>query len=69
MVQGMKYNEACEKAGYDFREKTDKLVEKKGVLLSVIPAEKQTKVPVVNRTISQFRKVYNAWFGICAQVK
>lgn len=60
MVQGMKYNEACEKAGYDFREKTDKLVEKKGVLLSVIPAEKQTKVPVVNRTISQFRKVYNA---------
>lgn len=29
MVQGMKYNEACEKAGYDFREKTDKLVEKK----------------------------------------
>lgn len=28
--------------------------------MSVIPAEKQTKVPVVNRTISQFRKVYNA---------
>lgn len=71
MEQGMKYNEACEKAGYDFRENTDKLVEKRGILLSVIPAEKQTKVPVVNRTISQFRKVYNAMvrqFGVPDQI-
>ncbi len=71
MKQGMKYNEACEKAGYDFRKSADKLVEKKGILLSVIPAEKQTKVPVVNRTVAQFRKVYNAMvrqFGVPDQI-
>ena len=60
MAQGLKYNEACEKAGYDFKDNVNKLVEKRGVLLDVIPTEKQTKIPVVNRTIAQFRKVYNA---------
>ena len=60
MKQGLKYNEACEKAGYDFKENNDKLVEKRSVLLEVIPVEKQTKIPVVNRTVAQFRKVYNA---------
>lgn len=60
LSDGLKYHEACEKVGYDFREKSEKLVEEKGKLLPVIPPEKQTLVPVVNRTISQFRKVYNA---------
>lgn len=60
MAQGLKYNEACEKAGYDFKDNVNKLVEKRGVLLDVIPTEKQTKIPVVNRTVAQFRKVYNA---------
>ena len=60
MAQGLKYNEACEKAGYDFKDNVNKLVEKRGILLDVIPAEKQTKIPVVNRTVAQFRKVYNA---------
>lgn len=71
MEQGMKYNEACEKAGYDFRENVDKLVDKKGILLGVIPAEKQTKIPIVNRTVAQFRKVYNAMvrqFGVPDQI-
>lgn len=71
MERGMKYNEACERAGYDFRENADKLVEKSGTLLSVIPAEKQTKVPVVNRAVAQFRKVYNAMvrqFGVPDQI-
>ena len=60
MAQGLKYNEACEKASYDFKDNVNKLVEKRGVLLDVIPTEKQTKIPVVNRTVAQFRKVYNA---------
>lgn len=60
LKQGLKYNEACEKAGYDFKDNVNKLVEKRGVLLDVIPTEKQTKIPVVNRTVAQFRKVYNA---------
>ncbi len=71
MEKGMKYNEACDKVGYDFRENADKLVEVKGHLLAVISAEKQTKVPVVNRTIAQFRKVYNAMvrqFGMPDQI-
>lgn len=71
MEQGMKYNEACERAGYDFKENIDKLVDKKGILLDVIPANKQTKIPVVNRTVAQFRKVYNAMvrqFGVPDQI-
>lgn len=71
MEQGMKYNEACEKSGYDFRENIDKLVDKKGILLDVIPVDKQTKIPVVNRTVAQFRKVYNAMvrqFGVPDQI-
>ncbi len=71
MEQGMKYNEACEKAGYNFKENVDKLVDKKGILLEVIPAYKQTKIPVVNRTVAQFRKVYNAMvrqFGVPDQI-
>ena len=60
LEQGLKYNEACAKVGYDFKNTGEKLVseDKKGVLLAV--AEVPTLVPVVNRTVSQFRKVYNA---------
>lgn len=71
MEQGMKYSEACEKVGYDFKENVDKLVDKKGILLDVIPADRQIKIPVVNRTVAQFRKVYNAMvrqFGVPDQI-
>lgn len=60
MAGGMKYHEACEKAGYDFRDGDEKLADKKGLFLPPIAADKQTTVPVVNRTIAQLRKVYNA---------
>ncbi|MDR1694863.1 MAG: type II CRISPR RNA-guided endonuclease Cas9 [Lactobacillaceae bacterium] len=56
---GLKYNEACEKAGYDFKKSGEALVEK-GFILAPIPQDKLTAVPVVNRTTAQFRKVYNA---------
>ncbi len=57
---GLKYNEACEKAGYDFKDTGEKLCAEQGKFLPAIPQEKQTTVPVVNRTVAQFRKVYNA---------
>ena len=60
LEKGEKYDKACASAGYDFKEISEKLVEKKGKLLPVIDKDKQTKVPVVNRTVAQFRKVYNA---------
>lgn len=60
LQNGLKYNEACEKAGYDFKNTTDKLVDKKDILLAPISEKKLTAVPVVNRTVSQFRKIYNA---------
>lgn len=60
LQDGLKYNEACDKVGYDFKNNGDKLVEKKGILLAPIAEDKLTTVPVVNRTVSQFRKVYNA---------
>lgn len=60
LAEGLKYNEACEKAGYDFRGDGTKLTEKKGLLLPPIAEDKLTTVPVVNRTVAQFRKVYNA---------
>ncbi|MCK7461236.1 MAG: hypothetical protein MZU84_03795 [Sphingobacterium sp.] len=45
MIEGYKYNEACEKAGYDFKK---------------IKIEKETTNPVVNRAIAQFKKVLNS---------
>lgn len=60
LEQGEKYDKACAYAGYDFKAVTEKLVDKPGRLLAVIDKEKQTKVPVVNRAIAQFRKLYNA---------
>ncbi len=60
MAEGLKYHEACEKAGYDFRDGDEKLADSKGLFLPPIAADKLTTVPVVNRTIAQLRKVYNA---------
>lgn len=60
LEKGEKYDKACTSAGYDFKAVTEKLVTEPGLLLAVIDKEKQTKVPVVNRTIAQFRKLYNA---------
>ena len=60
MENGDVYNKACEKAGYDFKATGETLVEQKGMLLFPISEDKLTTVPVVNRTIAQFRKVYNA---------
>lgn len=60
LQDGLKYSEACEVAGYDFKDTGEKLCDNKGKFLPAIPQEKQTMVPVVNRTVAQFRKVYNA---------
>ncbi|MDR3208846.1 MAG: type II CRISPR RNA-guided endonuclease Cas9 [Rickettsiales bacterium] len=61
MTSGKKYNEACESVGYDFRKGGDELVSvREDRLLDVITDDKMTNVPAVNRTIAQFRKVYNA---------
>lgn len=60
MINGLKYNEACEKVGYDFRNNGVSLLDKKDILLAPISDDKKTTVPVVNRTVAQFRKVYNA---------
>ena len=58
LLEGLKYNEACEKAGYDFKSKGDS--KEKGIYLNAIAPDKMTTVPTVNRAVSQFRKVYNA---------
>ncbi len=71
MMQGDSYDKACEKAGYDFQENVNKLVSKKSKFLEPIPQDQMTTVPVVNRTIAQFRKVYNAMvrrFGVPDQI-
>lgn len=60
LLEGLKYNEACEKAGYDFKSTGDSLVKEKGIYLDAIKPDKLTTVPTVNRAVSQFRKVYNA---------
>lgn len=60
MREGDIYDKACLKAGYDFKNTGESLVDKKGKLLAVIANDKLTTVPTVNRTIAQFRKVYNA---------
>ena len=60
LEEGLKYKQSCEKAGYDSREDGIKLAEEKGLLLPPIADDKLTTVPVVNRAVAQFRKVYNA---------
>lgn len=59
LEQGDNYYKACEQAGYDPMDSGDALVPK-STELKVIPFDKQTKNPVVNRTVAQFRKVCNA---------
>ncbi len=57
MLDGNKYHEACELAGYDFKAE----VECKNLnYLPVLDEDQLTTNPVVNRTISQTRKVVNA---------
>lgn len=57
MIQGNRYNVACELAGYDFKnEKKSKEMD----FLPVLEQEELTTNPVVNRSISQTRKVVNA---------
>ncbi len=56
MMQGMKYSEACEKAGY----KIENNKKEKQSLLPVLSQEELTTNPVVNRAISQTRKVVNS---------
>lgn len=60
LEEGLKYKQSCEKAGYDSRADGIKLAEEKGLLLPPIADDKLTTVPVVNRAVAQFRKVYNA---------
>lgn len=71
MEQGCLYNEACEKAGYNPKANVEGLVDEKGITLSPIKEDRQTTVPVVNRTVAQFRKVYNEMvrcFGLPDQI-
>lgn len=56
MMKGMKYSEACEKAGY----KLEMNQGEKLPLLPVLSQEEQTTNPVVNRAVSQTRKVVNS---------
>ncbi len=57
MLKGLKYNEACAEAGYDFKN----TIETKGSkFLPDLDFSEQTTNPVVNRAISQTRKVVNA---------
>lgn len=69
MLQGLTYDKACEAAGYDFKNKVFGDVKSKNGCLAEIT--ELTRVPVVNRTVAQFRKVYNALvrkYGIPNQV-
>jgi CRISPR-associated endonuclease Csn1 len=59
LLTGKTYDKACDAVGFDHTKTGDTLVPR-GKLLAVIPQEKMTRVPVVNRTVAQFRKVYNA---------
>lgn len=60
MAAGKKYNEACKAVGYDFKSTGEPFSREKGRFLPPIPQNLLTTVPVVNRAVSQFRKVYNA---------
>ena len=53
--EGLQYNEACEKAGYNFNQRIGK---EKKKLLPVIPTDEIAN-PVVIRALSQTRKVLN----------
>lgn len=69
MMQGHTYDKACEAAGYDFKSKISGEVKSDNGCITEIT--EWTVVPVVNRTVAQFRKVYNALvrkYGIPDQV-
>ena len=69
MMKGLTYDKACRAAGYDFQDKAFRGVSVDDGCISKIV--EWTRVPVVNRTVSQFRKVYNALvrkYGIPDQV-
>ena len=56
MLEGCKYSEACEKAGYKETDNNNQ----KYTLLPVLNQEDLTTNPVVNRAVCQTRKVVNA---------
>lgn len=58
MMRGLTYDKACAAAGYDFKNKVSGDV--KGDNGCIAEISEWTRVPVVNRTVAQFRKVYNA---------
>ena len=60
LLKGLTYDKACSEAGYDFRSTGESLVNSRGKLLSVIEDSNLTTSPVVNRAVSQLRKVFNA---------
>lgn len=69
MMRGLTYDKACEAAGYDFKSKISGEVKADNGCIAEIT--EWTRVPVVNRTVAQFRKVYNALvkrYGIPDQV-
>lgn len=69
MMRGLTYDKACEAAGYDFKNKISGEVKADNGCITEI--SEWTRVPVVNRTVAQFRKVYNALvrkYGIPDQV-
>lgn len=53
MQKGLTYDKACEAAGYDFNKKQQQS-------LSFVPPFDSTRNPVVDRSLSQVRKVVNA---------
>jgi len=57
LLQGLKYSDACSEAGYDFKNSKNS---KNLNYLPVLTKEELTTNPVVNRSISQTRKVVNA---------
>ena len=69
MMKGLTYDKACAAARCDFQNKTVGGVNVDDGCISEIV--EWTRVPVVNRTVSQFRKVYNALvrkYGVPDQV-
>lgn len=58
LEEGMRYDEACQKAGYDFRAHSNN--EKQMILPAYIPEFDNITSPVVRRSVSQSIKVVNA---------
>lgn len=58
MNRGLTYDKACAAAGYDFKSKVSGEVKVDNACIAEI--SEWTRVPIVNRTVAQFRKVYNA---------